>query len=61
MQLGYAVNVMTDPNTQVRHLNLVIRDDGHLAYAVPLARELLPQPGALAAVHLLQDHVDPRQ
>jgi len=48
-------------HAQVGHVNLIVGEDGHVADALPLTGEGIPQLGAQPAVHLLQDHVDPGQ
>ncbi len=58
---GYAVDGVGVGHAQVGHVHLVVGQDRHVADAVPLAGEGVPQLGAQPAVHLLQDHVDAGQ
>ena len=58
---GHAVDGVGVGHAQVRHVHLVVAQDGHVADAVPLAGEGVPQLGAQPRVHLLQDHVNAGQ
>ena len=61
MQLRNAVDGLAVGDAHVGHVRLVISQDGHVADAVPLAREAVKQLLAQAAVELLHDRVDTRQ
>ena len=55
------VDAVAPGDAQVGHVHLVISQDGHAGDPVPVARKLVPQHVAQAAVHFLHDHVDARQ
>ena len=61
MQLGNAVDGVAVGDAHVGHVRLIVGQDGHVADAVPLAREAVKQLLAQAAVELLHDRVDARQ
>ncbi len=58
---GHAVDGVGGRHAQVGHVHLAVAQNGHVADAIPLAGEGVPQLGAQPAVHLLQDHVDAGQ
>ena len=61
VELADAVGGEGHGHAQVGHVDLAVGDDGHLAHALGLVGEEVPQPGAQAAVHFHQDLIDPGQ
>ena len=57
VNLGNAVHRVRKRHAQIRHMHLPIAQHGHVANAFPLAGIHVPQAGAQALVHLLQNHV----
>ena len=61
MQLGNAVDLVAGGKAEVRHADLVVRDDGHVVDLAPVVRVDGAQVLDEAAVDLLTDGVDARQ
>ena len=61
VQLADAVHAVAHRDEHVRHVHIVIADDGHVGDPVPVPREGVPQPLAQPAVHLADDLVAPGQ
>ena len=61
VQLGNAVDLVAGGKAEIRHADLVVRDDGHVVDLAPVVRVDGAQVLDEAAVDLLTDGVDARQ
>jgi hypothetical protein len=61
VKLGYAVYGVRSDNAEVCHSYLIVSNDRHRRYHVPIGREFLPCFVAESLVDLFYDRVDPRE